>query len=54
MSRHTKILAAVNARAATVFNRVAVAEGSRGFQPTDNRKQKVIRRVATIEPEEST
>jgi hypothetical protein len=32
------------------LNRVAVAEGSRGFEPTGNDAPKSIRRVATIEP----
>jgi hypothetical protein len=51
MNTRTKIFNDVNAYAAPAFNRVAVAEGSRGFQPTDKNAQKQIRRVATIEPE---
>jgi hypothetical protein len=37
-------------RSKNILNRVAVAEGSRGFQPPDKRKKRTIRRVATIEP----
>lgn len=41
----------MNTRASHLLNRIAVAECSRGFQPTDQRNLNVIRRVATIQPE---